>query len=281
MAAHVEHCHSGDKMIESQENDITVESDEKSETDGANGAKKERSGTAYPYFGLSKAIEIVEAVRKAGGNEASSADIRQVLGGIKTTDRMWAYGIPAAVQFGLVERVGRGEEGRIKLTDLAIRLALPGSELEQKAAKVAAFKQPEVYAKLLTKFSGHPVPTKDGLKNIMVREFKILESMAPIAAEAFLDSLNAAELVTTGNTIAVSGESTDALEKPRAVSTTASQIAVTDGKTITVPADFIVYQCKISKGRFLEIPLPREFTKAEVERLHAFLLTQVDDEPTS
>jgi hypothetical protein len=266
-------------MLEPQENDSAAEGDLKSDSDPTNGTKKERSGTPYPYFGLSKAIEIVEAVRKAGGNEASSADVRQALGVTKTTDRMWAYGIPAAVQFGLVERVGRGEEGRIKLTELAIRLALPGSELEQKAAKIAAFKQPEIYTKLLAKFSGHPVPTKDGLKNIMVREFKILESMAPIAAEAFLDSLNAAELVTAGNTIAFSGESGPVQEKPNAISTTATHAAVTE-KTITVPADFIVYKCKISQGRVIEIPLPSGFTQADVKRLHAFLLTQVDDDAT-
>lgn len=45
-----------------------------------------------------------------------------------------------------------------------------------------------------------------------------------------------------------------------------------------VPDNFIVYRCKIAKGEFIEIPLPKEITKAEVDRIHAFLLTQIDDE---
>jgi hypothetical protein len=49
-------------------------------------------------------------------------------------------------------------------------------------------------------------------------------------------------------------------------------------KAVDVPAEFIIYRCKISKGRVLEIPLPPDFTQADVKRLHAFLLTQVDDD---
>jgi hypothetical protein len=245
------------------------------EDSAANGGKKERSGTSYPYFGLSKAIEIVEAIRKAGGNEASNTDVQGELGVAKTTDRLWAYGIPAAIQFGLIERVGRGTDGRLKLTDLAIGLALPGSEMERKTAKIAAFKRPEIYSKLLAKFAGHPVPSKDGLKNIMVREFKILESMAPIAADAFLDSLAAAELVTSANTIAPAVDGTPS-EKPSAPPLPSSKIP--EGmKSIEVPREFIIYKCKISKSRVIELPLPPEFTKADADRLHKFLLTQVDD----
>jgi len=93
----------------------------------ATGGKRERSETPYPYFGLGRGIEIVEAVRRAGGNEASSVDVMRELGVVKTTDRVWGYGIPAAQYFGLIERVGRGDEGRIKLTDLAMRIVLPGT----------------------------------------------------------------------------------------------------------------------------------------------------------
>jgi hypothetical protein len=52
-------------------------------------------------------------------------------------------------------------------------------------------------------------------------------------------------------------------------------------KALSVPSDFIVYKCKITKGRVIEIPLPPDFTQADVKRLHAFLLTQVDDSETA
>lgn len=248
----------------------------------ANGGKI-RSETAYPYYGLSRAIEIVEAVRRAGGNEAPNADVMREMNVAKTTDRFWAYGIPAAVQFELVERVGRGDDGHIKITELGLRLTMPGNPDEERLAKVAAFKTPDLYSKLLEKFAGHPVPTKDGLKNILYRDFKIVESMAPIAAEAFLDSLKVAGLVTSANSIAPLDGSVPVDKKPNAGKTDdqpAGSIPGAKSQTITVPLDFIVYRCKIGKGRIIEIPLPPDFTTADVKRLYAFLQTQVDDEET-
>lgn len=216
------------------------------------------------------------AVRRAGGNEAApAADVLRELS-VSKTDRTWAYGIPAAMLFGLIERVGRGDDARIKLTPLGLRIALPGTSEEEKATKVAAFKTPELYAKLLEKFAGHPVPGKEVLKNILQRDFKIVESMAGNAAEAFLDSLKAADLVTPLGTISAGDGPPPQDEKPELLPPPPSD-AARKGQTILVPADFIVYKCKIGKGRIIEIPLPPEFTKSDVQRLHAFLLTQVDD----
>jgi hypothetical protein len=239
---------------------------------------KVRSETSYPYFGLSRGIEILEAVRRAGGSEATNADVMREMGVTKVTDRFWAYGIPAAIYFGLIERVGRGNEGHIKITELGMRIALPGTAEEGRLARVAAFKKPELYAKLLEKFTGHPVPSKDGLKNILYRDYKIVESMAPIAAEAFLDSLKIAELINNSNTISTSdngtrGDGRDAkgnAEKkaPRPEPET---------QQITVPEDFIVYRCKISEARVIEIALPPKFTNTDFKRLKAFLATQIDD----
>lgn len=46
---------------------------------------------------------------------------------------------------------------------------------------------------------------------------------------------------------------------------------------VPVPASFVIYKCKIRKGMVIDIPLPPEFTTADVKRLTAFLETQVDD----
>lgn len=52
-------------------------------------------------------------------------------------------------------------------------------------------------------------------------------------------------------------------------------------QVLRVPKDFIVYRCKLSGGRVIEIPLPPSFNKADTERLYAFLKTQMDDETES
>ncbi len=246
-----------------------------------NGSAKQRSETAYPYFGLTKALEIVEAIKKAGGSEAKNTEVMKTLSLTKTTDRLWAYGIPAAVQFGLIERVGRGNDGSLKLTPVATRIVFPADPEEARIAKIAALKTPELYSKLLEKGAGSPVPTKEGLKNILYRDHKILESMAATAAEAFLDSLKDADLISPNNLMMstdgllpnASANQKETETKPLAIAAVAS-----DTQVVVVPKDFVIYKCKIGKGKIIEIPLPPTFTKSEATKLHNFLLTQIDDD---
>jgi hypothetical protein len=248
---------------------------------------KVRSETAYPYYGLTTALTVVDAVRKSGGSEAPSSAVMAQMGVPKVTDRRWAYGIPAAIQFGLIERVGRGDDGRIKLTDLATRIALPTTPEEGMAAKVAAFRTPPLYSKLLERFAGHPVPQKEGLRNLLFREFGIVESMAAYAAEAFLDSLKDAGLINANNSISVNGVAALAADKGASAATEKTAIEKTAAdhqpppgmQLLKVPNEFIIYKCKISGGRIIEIPLPPKFTTTDVDKLHAFLKTQIDDEP--
>ena len=243
-----------------------------------NGAKErtERSGTEYPAFGLSLGISIIEAVRRAGGNEAPSADVMKAMGIEKITDRKWTYGIPAAKQFGLIDRIGRGDSGRIKLTDLGQQVALPGPG-EEKLHKITALRTPPLYAKLLERFAGHPVPVREGLRNILQREFAIVESMAQQAADAFLDSLTAAGVVNEQNLIMVDGATTQA--KPAAPPAKDEAPPAPPGmKQLPVPSDFVIYKAKISGGRIIDIPLPPKLTKADVNKIHKLLETQIDDE---
>lgn len=246
------------------------------QADAQKGAKA-RSGTSYPFFGLPTALKIVDAIRAAGGDEAANADVLSALGATKN-DRLWAYGVPAAIQFGLVERVGRGDVGRVRITDLAKRIALPTTVDEKRAAKGEAFQQPELYQKLLERFAGHPLPQKDGLRNLLCREYQIVESMAAGAAEAFIESLREADLVSPQDTVLQHGSGAPVGDakggKPKN-----DPPPDPDTQVVRVPADYIVYKCKLGQGRVIEIPLPPRFSKADAGRLHAFLLTQVDEEP--
>jgi hypothetical protein len=254
-----------------------AETDVKAE-EGTNGTGKVRSETSYPFYGLAKVTEIVKAVQRAGGNAAApTADVLKELNITKTTERTWAYGIPAAVLFGVVERIGRGDDAKIKLTALGLRIALPGTPSEERATKVAAFKNPELYSKLLETFAGHPAPSKEVLKNILQRDYKIVESMAGNAADAFLESLKVAELINPAGNITLAAGAGE--EAPKIEEKKEKKAPSNDTQTIEVPADFIVYRCKISGGRVIEIPLPPKFSQADVARLNAFLQTQIDEDP--
>jgi hypothetical protein len=247
------------------------------------GSNRRVSETAYPYWGLSQAIEMVQAVRRAGGKEAQSDAVMKEMGIAAKTDRRWTYGVPSAKLFGLVERVGRGDSGKLRITDMALRITNPVTPEAGRVAKIAALKTPELYVKLLEQFAGHPVPTSEGLKNLLFTEYGIVESMAMMAAEAFIDSVKAADLVTPLGLIVLDGAVTvataDTNKKPEAKGDT--PVAPPGMKQLLVPNDFVIYKCKISGGRVIDIPLPPQFSQGDVNRLHAFLLTQVDEDPAA
>lgn len=240
---------------------------------------KIRSETSYPYFGLSKVIEIVKAVQAVSGNAPAPAAALLAELKVTKTDRLWAYGIPAATYFGLVERIGRGDDAQVKLTELGRRIALPGPPDEEHATKASAVRMPELYLRLLEQFAGAPVPSKDALRRILQRDYGIVESMAGNAAEAFLDSLKTAELITSTGTV-TGGNGAPAVEIKKEVKPVvdAEPAHDADFQMVKVPRDFIVYKCKIAKGVVIEIPLPKTITKAEVDRIHKFLVTQIDDD---
>lgn len=256
---------------------IVVEKNGKDEDEATATGKAARSETKYPYYSLTKMIEFVTAVRRAGGSEAPDSDVMRELNLSQKTERLWGYGVPAATYFGLIERVGRGDEGRIKLTELANRIALPGTPEEARAAKVAAVLKPELYAKLLERFAGHPVPSRDGLKNILHRDYKIVESMAPIAADAFLESIKEAGLVTADNVVLSPTQPPHTAEMgkppPRKIDDEPK-----GGETIVVPPGFVSHRFTLRRNMVVTLPLPEDLTAKDVERLSKWLATLPLDE---
>lgn len=151
---------------------------------------------------------------------------------------------------------------------------------------------PQLYQKLYDRYKGAPVPMADRLANVLHRDFELLETVAPAAAQAFIESARFVGLVTAANNIApklpTGGEPPAAapsapLPEPKIdvppPTAAAPSVERAGMQAVWVPSDYLIYKCKIGKGRVLDIPLPREFTKADVKRLTAFLDTQVDDEP--
>src|SRR5712664_692251 len=127
-----------------------------------------RSETPSPQASLTKAIEFVRTVRKVGGNDAVPAsDVMTEMGiNVKTT-RSWSFTVPAAMQFALVERIGRGDDAKIRVTELAKRIVQSVTPDEGRAAKMAALRSPPLYQQLLEKFADCEVPTREGLINLL------------------------------------------------------------------------------------------------------------------
>lgn len=110
------------------------------------------------------------------------------------------------------------------------------------------------------------------------------------AADAFLESIEFVGVVRNGiisSALNPTAAPTMALtvreEEPEVaieVSPTAPSASVPNGKQVMmVPSDFIIYKCKIGGGKVIDIALPPTFRQVDVDKLHAFLKTQIDDEP--
>lgn len=59
--------------------------------------------------------------------------------------------------------------------------------------------------------------------------------------------------------------------------TPASSASAPTGPVLNLPADCIVSPCKISPGRFVPVVVPLHLSKAEAQRLIAFILSSADD----
>lgn len=249
-----------------------------------NGAQRgPRSENPTPQASLTKVIEFVKIVRKAAGNaDAPAADVMKEMGITVKTTRAWSFTVPAASQFGLIERIGRGEDAKFRITELAKRIVQPVSADEERAAKMAALRTPLVYQKLLEKYAGCEVPSKDGLVNHLCREFGILESTAPNTADCFLESLGEAQVITTANQIVLSDQTPASPPKPAPSMQPPAASAATQGmKPIEVPADFVPHHFTLRRGMVVVIPLPPDLTGNEVKRLSRWLETlPFDDAPT-
>jgi hypothetical protein len=222
------------------------------------------------------------------------SEVLKVLGLTSASARSWTYRLSTAREFGLVEKGGRGDDAKIQVTDLFMAYAHPTSDAEKRATLMQIVLKPTLYGKLLARYKGAPKPDVTGLANLLWREHGLLQTVKEQAAEAFLSSIEFAGLVTNGivniNATTPTGAALGNADSPappsiplasdEAKPSVETKPPVSPGmQLVEVPADFIVYPCKIGKGRVIKIPLPAEFTKSEVERLYAFLLTQIDDEP--
>ena len=50
-----------------------------------------------------------------------------------------------------------------------------------------------------------------------------------------------------------------------------------DRRAVLVPVDYVVFVCKLVDGTIMQVPLPARLSRANADRLCAFIQTQVDD----
>lgn len=247
------------------------------------GGERERSGTRYPAYSLEDCEKFVKRVHEIGGNEILEDELLKHLQLSKTT-KSWVYKLSTARDFGLLDRRGRKNDARIAVTDLAKRLLLPGDEVELAASRQAAFLKPQLYDKLVAHYRGAPVPQTKYLAGLLVREHKIVESVADQAAEAFIASAKFAGFVHE-NVLGDPKPGARRKEEPPADSAgsqrTESGNAAQRGQAFQIPEGFIAHTFPLRRDLTVTIPLPIAITKKDVDRLHKWMDTLIIDEDES
>jgi hypothetical protein len=160
--------------------------------------KKSRgiSGTAHPYFDLDAGIKVAEVIHKQGGGAAASDQLAAWLDYASIKSGTYLTRIAAARQFGLIESVSGG----LAITDRGRTILAPVMPDDSLNAKVDAFLDVELFAKVYEQFKGASLPPEAGLKNLFLQTYKILPDRVPQAVRVFLNSAEQAGFFkTTGD----------------------------------------------------------------------------------
>lgn len=135
---------------------------------------------AYPYISLEKAVERADQIRAAGATRAALPP--------ETFYKVWQLGsqssgsrqIMAALNhFGLVDYIGRGDDRKVKLSDLALRIVLdkqPDSNERAAALKEAAL-TPPIHKELFERF-GFLLPPDAVVETFLCRDSGYSEQAA-------------------------------------------------------------------------------------------------------
>lgn len=143
-----------------------------------------QKGPKYPYYPMSSALRIAEAVKDLGG--ARTPITKSLLAKhLKEEESSTAFSqqLTSAKIFGVIEGFGS-----YVLTEIAKHLYFPTSESDKANAMIDIFMAPPAYQELIKRFDGNRIPTKDILGNIMHRELNVPESWKDRSAALFLNS---------------------------------------------------------------------------------------------
>ncbi len=234
--------------------------------DGKGGDKADnaRSDTPYPYHSIREGERLVEAIAKAGGTEASEDDAMKAINLQSKSSRSWTYRLSTAIQFGLVQKTGRGEATRVFITSLGRMISMPESPDEVQVARMRAFLTPPLYQQLAKRYAGAPLPDAKGLANVLARDFAILPSVSEVAAEAFIESARHAGAVGSNGRLSANGGAVAAPAQAPAGDAPPQVIAP---PATSIPGDAITHTYPLRKGVIISIQLPADLTAKDVGRI--------------
>lgn len=141
------------------------------EGEAKKGRPKGGAQRPFPRESLERAATIALTIRdKNGGKPWTPSDVANVLN-LSSSGVVFFYLAAASRDYGLTS--GGRDSASIALTELGKKLVYPASADEEAAARLAAFKNVEAFAKVLAHYGGNRLPELQYVKNTLKRDFAI------------------------------------------------------------------------------------------------------------
>ena len=161
--------------------------------------KTKTRSPAYPSIDLPEALQRAESIRKAEGKNPTNVDTAIAHWGHKPKSGAGMAALSALIKFGLLDDEGKGDERRVYLTSLAMKILLDDrpSSAERLAAVREAALMPSIHLELWKKYQGalpsdstlryylrHDRNFQDGAVNSLVKEFRATLAYAQLSQSA-------------------------------------------------------------------------------------------------
>lgn len=144
--------------------------------------KIKKRSASYPAYSIQEVIEATKVLKEKLGDGPYARDSMAVALGYKGITGSSSMKIASCVHFGLLDRNGN----TYSQSELANHIFNFISEEERANSLLLAFSRPTLYQKLITEYSGKPLPLM--LESILIRNYGIQENAVKGAVSTFKES---------------------------------------------------------------------------------------------
>jgi hypothetical protein len=164
-----------------------VQEDSAGDRGGGSGRKRDRTLIEFPYSDLNRSAEMTSALGLAGGKAWIDQTQLAVAMNMTVTGGTFRGRLSAARMFGFIETEG----GKVRLSDLGIRLL---DDATEKEAKAEGFLNVPLYRVMYESYNGMPLPPAAAIERQMI-SVGVPSKQAERARQAFASSAQAAGFI--------------------------------------------------------------------------------------
>ena len=188
----------------------------------------------YPGINLETAIQRAQKFwENEKRNAANVAVAMKHWGFVKPTSQSIVT-LAAVKSFGLFEDSGSGENRKIKLSDLALKIILDQRQIspEREAAIKEAALKPMMHSKLWSRW-GAQLPSDENLRHALIFEYKFNENAVDGFIEEFKDTITYSKLQNSDSITASENDINGTEEATKEEAQPMPELQIQTGKTAT------------------------------------------------